>query len=386
MGLSVARELRKRYPFASVAILEKESKLAVHASGRNSGVIHTGVYYGNTTLKAKVCASGAARMREFADEHGIAYKKTGKVIIASSEKDLNVINLLLRNAKNNGVNANLLDEKEIKEIEPYASPFEAGIFCPDTAVIDGLEVVSKLKYLLELEGVKFFFNISIKDVNIKKKELISYSDSFYYSFIYNCAGAGADLVAKKFGFAENYTLIPFKGLYYKVKDTKKYLVRGNIYPVPDMQQPFLGLHLTKVISGDIYIGPTAMPAFGRENYGIFDGLNFSETIQISRTLIMMYIKNNQNFRNLVYSESKKYFKSYFFNSAKKLVNSLASDDIEKTPKVGIRPQIVNTKTFLLETDFLLEKDISSIHVLNTISPAFTSAFKLAELIVDQAEK
>jgi len=220
VGLTVAYELKKRHPSSNIIIIEKEPDVAKHASGRNSGVLHSGVYYGTTTLKAKVCSTGAARMKEFAKEHNIECKSFGKVIIATSEKDLLIIDSLLQNSINNGINVNRLDEKGVREIEPYASPHKAGIYSPHTAVIDSKAVVFKLKFLLESAGVKFFFNSRIKEVSLKNRTIKTYNNNFSYGYVYNCAGAGADLVAKKFGHAENYSLVPFKGIYYKLKKSK----------------------------------------------------------------------------------------------------------------------------------------------------------------------
>jgi L-2-hydroxyglutarate oxidase LhgO len=324
-------------------------------------------------------------MREFAKEHNIECKSFGKVIIATSEKDLPIIDSLLQNSINNNINVKKLDEKGVREIEPYASPFRSGIYSPDTAVIDSKAVVFKLKFLLESEGVKFFFNSRIKEVSLKNRSIKTYNNNFSYGYVYNCAGAGADLVAKKFGHAENYSLVPFKGIYYKLKKSKTYMVKGNIYPVPDIEQPFLGVHLTRVISGDVYIGPTAIPAFGRENYGIFSGIEFLEGLRISKNIISMYYENKQHFRKLVHTEIKKYLKPWFVESAKKLVKTLQPDDLELSDKVGIRPQLINLKTRSLEMDYILQNDESSMHVLNSISPAFTSSFAFAEWIVDLAE-
>jgi L-2-hydroxyglutarate oxidase len=385
VGLTVAKELKARHPKSTIVILEKEPHVGKHASGRNSGVMHSGVYYGNTTLKAKVCSLGAARMRAFASEHGIACERSGKVIIASSERDLPTIDRLLKNAKDNGVKAERLDEQGIREIEPYASPYQAGIFCPDTSVIDSKAVVYKLRELLEADGVQFIFNALIKEVFPSEKYVQTPSGKFSYGYLFNCAGAGADLVAKKFGHAENYTLVPFKGIYYKIKKSRDYLVKSNIYPVPDIEQPFLGVHLTRVISGDVYVGPTAIPAFGRENYGIFKGMELAESLNIGRELLAMYYENKQNFRSLVHTELKKYLKPWFVESARKLMKELNADDLEPCDKVGIRPQLINVKTRALEMDYILEQDESTLHVLNSISPAFTSSLAFAEWIVDQSQ-
>jgi L-2-hydroxyglutarate oxidase len=385
VGLTVARELNLRHPLSKIIILEKEPNIGVHASGRNSGVLHSGVYYGSDTMKAKVCSTGAARMREFAAEHGISCDRSGKVIIATTERDLVTINRLLKNAKDNGVRAELLDEDGVKAIEPHASPYKMGIYCPDTAVIDSKAVINKLKSLLLDLGIKIIFNASLREVSVSNKLVDTSLGSYSYGFLYNCAGAGADIVAKKFGHSCDYTLVPFKGIYYKLRPEKSYLVRSNIYPVPDVDLPFLGVHLTRVISGDVYIGPTAIPAFGRENYGILQGIQFLEGLKISSELIAMYFENKQNFRSLVHVEMKKYLKPWFVSSARKLMNELQDDDLISCDKVGIRPQLVNVKTRSLEMDYILEKGENSLHVLNSISPAFTSSLAFAEKIVDKAE-
>lgn len=384
VGLTVARELKKRHPVASIVILEKESDAGKHASGRNSGVLHSGVYYGSSTLKAKVCATGATRMREFAAEHGIACNRSGKVIIATSERDLPTIDRLLKNASENGANAQRLDEKGIREIEPHASPFQAGIYCPDTAVIDSKAVVHKLRELLEDAGVKFEFNAPLLDVTQASRSIRTPQGSFAYGFLYNCAGAHADVVAKKFGQGMDYSLVPFKGIYYKIRPGREYLVRSNIYPVPDIDLPFLGVHLTRIISGDVYVGPTAIPAFGRENYGILKGMELGESLKIGSELVSMYLDNKQNFRLMVHTEIRKYLKPWFVKSAQKLMSELNTDDLIPCDKVGIRPQLINVKTRALEMDYIIEQTPDSLHVLNAISPAFSSSMAFSEWIVEQA--
>ena len=385
VGLTVASELKKRHPAARIVILEKEGDVGKHASGRNSGVMHSGVYYGSSTLKAKVCSAGAARMREFAAEHGIACNRSGKVIIATSERDLLTIERLLQNARENGVAAERLDEQGVKQIEPHASPYQAGIYSPDTAVIDSKAVVKKLRELLENDGVKFEFNAPLLVVDQTSKLITIPVGTYSYGYLYNCAGANADLIAKKFGMGLNYTLVPFKGIYYKLRPERNHLVRSNIYPVPDIDLPFLGVHLTRVINGDVYVGPTAIPAFGRENYGILKGMELGESLKIGSELISMYLENKQNFRLLVHTEVRKYLKPWFVASARKLMAELIPDDLVPCDKVGIRPQLVNIKTRALEMDYIVEKTRDTLHVLNAISPAFTSSLAFSEWIVDQAE-
>jgi L-2-hydroxyglutarate oxidase len=385
VGLTVAHELKKRHPLASIVVLEKEADVGKHASGRNSGVMHSGVYYGSSTLKSKVCALGAARMREFAAEHGIACNKSGKVNVASSERDLPTIERLLNNARENGVRAEKMDEAGIRKIEPHATVYQAGIYCPDTAVIDSKAVVTKLRDLLTQAGVTLEYNAPINEVLPEQKIVKAANEVYAYGYLYNCAGASADLVAKKFGMAQDYTLVPFKGIYYRIRPERAHLVRSNIYPVPDIDLPFLGVHLTRVISGDVYVGPTAIPAFGRENYGILQGMELGESLKIGAELFSMYLANKQNFRLLVHTEMKKYLKPWFVASAKKLMIELNADDLIPCDKVGIRPQLINVKTRALEMDYIIEKTPNTLHVLNSISPAFTSSLAFSEWIVDQAE-
>ena len=386
VGLTIAWELRKKNPLAKIIILDKEPAVGMHASGRNSGVLHSGIYYGSDTIKAKVCSSGSKKMQEFAEEYNIPCNRSGKIIIATSEKDLPTIDQLLKNAKDNGINAEQIDEKEIKNIEPYASPYKTGIFSPDTAVIDSNDVMKKLYLLLQEQGVKFELSSPLLGQNSRNRTVITSTGAISYGYLYNCAGANADRVAQLFGKGLDYTVIPFKGIYYKLKPESSYLVNSNIYPVPDINLPFLGVHFTRVINGDVYVGPTAIPAFGRENYGILNGIELGEGFKIGSELISMYWKNQGNFRLLMHTEMKKYLKPWFVKSAQKLVSDLKSEDLIPSSKVGIRPQLINTKTKSIEMDYIIEQTEHSMHILNSISPAFTSAFSFSELIVDQLDK
>mgnify|MGYP003965852753 FL=1 len=385
IGLTIAWELRKKYKSASIVVIEKEPAIGLHASGRNSGVLHSGIYYGSNTLKAKVCSSGAKKMQEFAKEYGIDCNKSGKVIIATSERDLPIIDRLLKNAKDNDIKAERLDEQEIKKIEPYAAPYQTGIFSPNTAVIDSKAIVRKLYSLLQEKGVRFELNSPLLKQNEQEKTVITPKGKISYGYLYNCAGANADRVAKLFGTGLDYTMIPFKGIYYKLRPESNHLVNSSVYPVPDTNLPFLGVHLTRVISGDVYVGPTAIPAFGRENYGILQGIEPGEGVKIGSELISMYLKNKSNFRQLVHTEIRKYLKPWFLKSAQKLVPEINTNDLVPSNKVGIRPQLINIKTKEIEMDYIIETTKNSTHILNSISPAFTSSFSFADYIVNQLE-
>jgi len=203
---------------------------------------------------------------------------------------------------------------------------------------------------------------------------------FRFEIFVNCAGAYADRVAHAFGLAENYSILPFKGTYKKLKKEKSYLVRGNIYPVPDIRNPFLGVHFTKSYDGSVYIGPTAIPALGRENYGILKGLSV-EVVNILIKNLIMFVKN-ERFRRIALTEPKKYVNRFFFEDIKDMVKELEPSDIIPSEKVGIRPQLVDWDKKELVMDFLVIKDSNSIHILNAISPAFTSSFAFARYIIE----
>lgn len=383
VGLTVADTLLARNPALSITILEKEPEVARHASGRNSGVMHCGIFYGADTLKAKVCAKGAARMTAFAAEHGIAMERSGKLVLATREDELPAIEKLLGNARDNGIRAERVTPEEAAKIEPFAAPATGAIFCPDTAVIDSKTVVYTLQKQLAARGVKFVFDCTARG-RLAPQLLDTTQGAFAYGFLFNCAGAYADTVARMFDCAQHHALVPFKGIYWKLNADAAPRVRANIYPVPDPALPFLGIHLTRVISGDVYLGPTAIPAFGRENYGILSGIRGREAARIIPTLARMYWANQQNFRRLTHQEIRKYHKPSFYRAAQRLMPSLSIHDMVPTRKAGIRPQLVNLNTWRLEMDYIMESGDHSLHVLNTISPAFTSSFAFAEMIVERS--
>lgn len=384
VGLTVARELTERYPAAKIAILEKEKKIGMHASGRNSGVLHSGIYYPQDSLKSKVCAEGARRMRAFAKEHGIRCEKTGKVIIATCTEEIPVVDRLLQNGKDNHIEAHKLDEKEIRKIEPHANVHEYGLYTPDTASIDSAHVLQKMDEIIRSRGVEIFYQQAVIAGNAKQKTVSTQQQTYHYGYLFNCAGAGTDKVAKLLGKAKDYSLLPFKGIYYKLKPEKNHLVNGNIYPVPDLKLPFLGVHFTRTMSGDVYVGPTAIPAFGRENYGLIKGID-GEAFRIVKDLMLMYVANQQHFRLLMYAEIKKYLKYYFVSASQKLVKSVTAADLISSNKVGIRPQLINLAKRKIEMDYIIEQDENAMHVLNAISPAFTGSLAFAELLVNKMD-
>ena len=380
VGLSVARELLNKGA-EDIVILEKEDRLGVHASGRNSGVLHAGIYYTPDSLKAKFCLKGNLLMREYCKEKGIPVLESGKVIVTKNEDELETLHELYRRAKANGTEVKLIDPKELREIEPYAKTVEKALYSPLTAVVDSGKVLQTLARELEDSG-KVKILRGVKVTGLKGSRLLNTTQgSLEFSLFINCAGAHADRIAHIFGVGKRFTVLPFKGTYKKLRKEKSHMVRGNIYPVPDVRNPFLGVHFTKSYNGEVYIGPTAIPAFGRENYGLLRGIDWEVFSILFKNLVLFL--SNPKFRKVALTEPRKYIPAYFFRDIEPMLEGLSKKDVIPSDKVGIRPQLVDWERKELVMDFLVIKDSNSVHILNAISPAFTSAFAFAEYVVSQ---
>jgi len=306
IGMTIAYKLKERDASVSIAIIDKEESVALHASGRNSGVLHAGFYYSADSLKAKFTVDGNVQMKQFCKEHDIFVNATKKIVVVKDESELAGLYELQKRAEINGVETTIINEERVKEIDPNIKTYKKALFSPNTASVDPKEVCFTLRDVLEEKGVEFYFNTSFEKSKIE------------YDYLINSAGAYADKIAKGFGLAKNYTMLPFKGIYLKYMENKTD-VKTNIYPVPNLANPFLGVHYTVTVDGDIKIGPTAIPAFWRENYRGFDNFNFSEMIEILYYEAKLFILNSFNFRKLALSEMKNYSSKVFIQKAKDMV-------------------------------------------------------------------
>ena len=379
VGLTIARELAARGA-EKIILLEKEEDLGFHASGRNSGVLHAGIYYPPNTLKAQLCLKGNLLLQEYCEQKNLPLMRAGKVIVARDESELPALLQLHDRAIENGAKVEMLDEQQLAEKEPNAKTFQKALYSHYTAMVDNKAILNALRQdLLQTKRVEILFNAPMKRLQDDFTALTPRGPVRFKQFI-NTAGAYADRVAHHFGVGKDYYFIPFKGIYHKLAASKSHLVNGNIYPVPNLGNPFLGVHFTKNIWGDVYVGPTAIPAFGRENYGLLQGID-SEIFKIIKNEITLYFSNAE-FRKVALEEPKKYLPSYFFRDAKRLVKELERDWMVRAPKVGIRPQLISLKEKKLMMDFLMIKERHSLHILNAISPAFTSSMAFAKYIVD----
>ena len=371
IGMTIAYELKEKEPSLKIAIIDKEKDVAKHASGRNSGVLHSGFYYTANSLKAKFTVDGNRLMKEFCKKNDIFVNETQKIVVAKDKKELEGVYELQKRAEINGVETTVISEDEVLKIDPNIKTYKKALYSPNTASVDPKKVCFKLKDVLKEKGINFYFNTSFDDCTLK------------YKYLINCAGAYADKIAQKFGLAKDYTMLPFKGIYLKYA-TNKTDIKTNIYPVPNLANPFLGVHYTVTVDGSIKIGPTAIPAFWRENYQGLSNFKFKEMIEILYFETKLFIQNSFNFRKLAIEEMKNYQSQVFIQKAKDMVRKIG-DDFEPIP-AGIRAQLLNTKTNELVQDFVLEHDEKSTHILNAVSPAFTCSFAFAKYVVNEIEK
>jgi L-2-hydroxyglutarate oxidase LhgO len=380
IGLTIARELLKE-GYDNIAILEKEKELGKHASGRNSGVLHAGIYYTKDSLKAKLCLKGNHLMKDYCRQKKIPVFETGKVIVAKNEEETKVLEELHLRALNNGAKVELIDDRRLKSLEPFARTFRFALFSPETAVVNPQEILVSLeKELIDLGKVKILKGHEFRGIK-NNKEAITSDGHICFDLFVNAAGAFSDRIAHVLGTGQNYKILPFRGTYRKLKKEKNHLVNGNIYPVPDIRNPFLGVHFTKVADGTVYIGPTAIPALGRENYEFFNGVD-KELFQILFREGVLFF-TNAGFRKVAVSEPGKYFLRSFFEDIKDMINDLDIKDITPSDKAGIRPQLVDWHNKELVMDFVVLKHKKSIHILNAISPGFTSSMSFAEFVVNK---
>ncbi len=380
IGLAMARALKARKPMAKILILDKEEAQAMHASGRNSGVLHAGFYYTADSLKARFTVEGNKALRAYVQSKGLSLNACGKLVVAQNEEELSQLQELLRRGKANGSNVRLITEEEVSAIDPNVKTFKQALYSPDTASIDPVQVCASLKEDLMQKDVEFSFNT--KYLGHTRNLIHTRQGDFLGDKIINCAGLYADKVAQDFGFGKRYTMVPFKGLYLKYTKNKDD-VSVHVYPVPNLKNPFLGVHFTKTVNGDIKIGPTAIPAFWRENYDIRHGFDFKEMSEVLFYETKLYASNAFNFRALAHEEMRKYDKKYFIGLAQSMVKRIDPEGFTDWTKPGIRAQLLNRTTLNLVQDFVVEGDGQSVHVLNAVSPALTCSLPFASYVVDK---
>lgn len=382
VGLAVARALRRRHRRAAVALLEKERQCGAHASGRNSGVLHAGFYYTADSLKARLTADGNRRLKEYCRSRGIPVRESGKLVVARDAQEDAVLDELLRRALCNGVELREVTLKEARAIEPRVKTWERALFSPGTASVDPRQVVAHLARDAADEGVTVRYATGYRHWD--GRLVHTSAGPIEAGFVVNAAGLYADRVARDFGFSRHYRVLPFKGLYLYSREPVGRL-RTHIYPVPDLRNPFLGVHFTLRADGRVKIGPTAIPVLWREQYHGLHGFRLGEMLEIAYRAGGLLADSHFGFRQLAWEEMQKYSRRRLVALAATLADGVRPQDYRQWGEPGIRAQLVDIIQRRLVMDFVLEGDDRSLHILNAVSPGFTCCLSFAEYVVDTME-
>lgn len=383
IGLTLARELARRHPGAAVRVLEKEPAPGAHASGRNSGVLHAGFYYAADSLKARFTREGNRRLADYCRAHGLPLNACGKLVVARDAGELATLDELLRRARANRVEAHLVSAREAGELEPEARTHERALWSPTTATVDPLAVLHALEAGLRAAGVVVAHGTVYRG-RTRDGRVQTSDGPIAPGYVINAAGLHADRVARDFGFAEHYRILPFKGVYLYGDGALR--LRRHVYPVPALANPFLGVHFTVTVDGRTKIGPTAIPAFWREHYGGLSRFRLGEFLEVVWREAGLFLRNDFGFRTLARDEVRKYGRRHLVRLAAELVPGARVRDFRRWGRPGIRAQLLDTRTRRMVMDFCHEGDDRSFHVLNAVSPGFTCALPFAEYLCDEIER
>ncbi|GAA6619900.1 L-2-hydroxyglutarate oxidase [Scytonema sp. NUACC26] len=380
VGLSTGMALGKRYPNARILVLEKESQWAFHQTGNNSGVIHSGIYYKPGSFKAKFCHDGCRTMVEFCQEHGIDYEVCGKVIVATDKEELPRLENLYQRGLENGIDVRRITAEEVKEYEPHVKSV-GGIFVSSTGIVSYKQVCFKYAEIIRQQGGDLRLNTKVERIvkSGNHQVLETNTGSFVTRFVINCAGLQSDRVAKMGKVDPQAKIVPFRGEYYELTPEKRSLVKGLIYPVPNPDFPFLGVHFTRMIDGTVHAGPNAVLSLKREGYHKtdFDLRDFAEVMTYPAFWKLAAKYADEGMKEIIRSFSK----AVFTKSLQKLIPEVKSEDLVPT-HAGVRAQALMNDGKLVD-DFLVVRGENSVHVCNAPSPAATSSIEIGKYIVAQ---
>ena len=380
VGLATAWQLQRRFPNESIVVLEKERAVGLHQTGRNSGVLHTGIYYRPGSLKATNCHQGKAAMEQFCREHNIPFDICGKVIVATSEGELPALEEILKRGVANGVDCRRIDRSELHEIEPHANGL-AALHVPGAGIIDFRQVAEKLSAILQADGHQIVVDGHVRRISTLPDgvQLETDNTTWHAAWAVNCAGLYSDRIARMAGLKPNVRIIPFRGEFYDLLPQAHSLCRNLIYPVPDPRFPFLGVHFTRMISGGVECGPNAVLAFAREGYRK-SSLHLGE---LAATLLYPgFWRLSGRYWQVGMGEIVRSFsKRAFVRALRRLVPEIRGKWMRRT-RAGVRAQAVTPSGKLAE-DFLFESSPQMVHVINAPSPAATSAFNVGQIVADR---
>lgn len=384
LGLATARLLLREVPGADVILLEKETAVAAHQTGRNSGVVHAGVYYAPGSLKARLCREGVALLEAYCAEQGLPYERCGKVVVATAEHELPRLQELHRRSVGNGVpGIRMLTATELRELEPHAAGI-AALHSPSTAITDYGAVARAMADEIVAAGGAVRLGVRVARVeasaNGRRTSVVLANGSWLEcDRAIICAGLQSDRVARSSGAAADPRIVPFRGEYFALREDRTELVRGLIYPVPDPALPFLGIHLTRRVGGGVLVGPNAVLALGRESYGWrqVSGRDLRELVTWAGTWRLM----RRQWRTGATEMRRSMSVSRFAREAQRYVPALAPGDLVRAP-AGVRAQAVDHRGRLID-DFVLEQGPGTAWVRNAPSPAATSAMAIAQELLER---
>jgi L-2-hydroxyglutarate oxidase len=380
VGLSTAMALGSAYPQAKIAVLEKESQWAFHQTGHNSGVIHSGVYYKPGGFKAKFCRAGNRSMVEFCQQHNLDYEICGKVIVAVEESELPLLENLYQRGLQNDLQVSKISPAEVKEIEPHVRCL-AALHVPSTGIVNYQQVSQKYADLIRLQGGDLYLNTKVvKIVNTNNSQMLETTQGeFATRFVINCAGLHSDRIAKLGKAKPEAKIVPFRGEYYELTPEKRSLVNTLIYPVPNPAFPFLGVHFTKMIDGNVHAGPNAVLSLKREGYQKTDFAlrDFAEVMTYPGFWKLAAKHSDEGIQEIIRSFSK----AAFVRSLQRLIPEVQAEDLVPT-HAGVRAQALRNNGNLVD-DFLIVANNNSVHVCNAPSPAATSSLEIGKAIVEK---
>jgi len=381
VGLSTGHKLLEKNPNLKILIIEKENDVSKHQTGNNSGVIHSGIYYKPGSLKALNCKRGYRYLIEFCEKNNIPYEICGKIIVATEEKELPKLQDIYERGIQNGLTGlKILRSEEIKDYEPYCTGIKA-INVPQAGIVDFKLVSDKIAVQIQNKGSYIHFREKVTEIKEKTDyaEVITNKEVYQAKAVISCAGLESDRIAKMTHRNLNIRIVPFRGEYYKIKEERKHLIKNLIYPVPDPQFPFLGVHFTRRIEGIYEAGPNAVFAFAREGYKKSD-INIKDLYE--SMMWTGFFKIAFKYWKIGLGEFyRSYSKSAFVRALQRLVPEIKKDDLEKGG-AGVRAQACDNKGNLAD-DFLIVKGKRVIHICNAPSPAATSSFSIGETIAGE---
>ncbi|HLP48358.1 MAG TPA: L-2-hydroxyglutarate oxidase [Candidatus Kapabacteria bacterium] len=383
VGLATAMEMSHGKKI-SIIVIEAENRLAAHQTGNNSGVVHSGLYYKPGSLKAINCAKGRELLYEFCQIHDIPHERCGKVVVAVSKDEIANLEKLHERGIANGLQGiKRLDAEEIKKYEPYAAGV-GGLYVPDTGIVDYIKVTEKYAEIFKTNGGEIKLNARVFKIDKKQKEICLHSEAgdILCKNLVNCAGLYSDRIAKMSGITPGLKIIPFRGEYYKVKEEKHYLVKNLIYPVPNPQFPFLGVHFTRLVRGGVEAGPNAVLAMKREGYKKFD-------FSCKDSLEMFFYKGfwkmaGKHWRMGLGEIYRSFNKTAFTKALQRLLPGIEKIDL-KAGGAGVRAQALEPDGFLVD-DFRIKEAPNMVHVLNAPSPAATASINIGKTIATIAAR